>query len=138
MTGEKIFIDTSAFLGLYIADDDFHKQALQFLFSLSEKKVSFTTTNFVLDETYTFIRKRAGKKKAVEFRLFLEESIDTVRIVRITKVDEVAAWKFFQDLPGRGISFTDCTSFAVMKRLGLKEVFTFDRDFAKAGFKLFP
>lgn len=36
----------------------------------------------------------------------------------------------------QGISCTDCLSFAIMRRLGIKKVLGFDRRFAAAGFSL--
>jgi predicted nucleic acid-binding protein len=35
-------------------------------------------------------------------------------------------------------SFTDCTSFVVMRELRLKEALTTDRHFRQAGFQLLP
>ncbi len=35
-------------------------------------------------------------------------------------------------------SFTDCTSFAVMKQLGVNKAFAFDRNFSEAGFTRLP
>lgn len=135
---KSIFLDTSAFVGLYIENDDFHLQAIDFLTSLPAGQTQFVTTNFILDETYTFIRKDAGKSKALLFKLFLEENFDQVKVIRVLRTDEAKGWKYFSNLSGRGVSFTDSTSFAVMKRLDLNEVFTFDRDFRKAGFKILP
>ena len=38
---------------------------------------------------------------------------------------------------GQGdLSFTDCVSFAVMKRLGIGRAAAFDRHFSRAGFKM--
>jgi predicted nucleic acid-binding protein len=35
-------------------------------------------------------------------------------------------------------SFTDCTSFALMRELSVSEAFTFDRHFREAGLLAFP
>ncbi len=35
-------------------------------------------------------------------------------------------------------SFTDCTSFVIMRQLEVKEAFAFDRNFAEAGFTKLP
>ncbi|MBI2933751.1 MAG: hypothetical protein HYY16_19075 [Planctomycetes bacterium] len=49
-----------------------------------------------------------------------------------------AAWKLFKRYDDQVFSFTDCTSFAVMNKLGLKEAFTFDDGFRKVGFATLP
>lgn len=118
--------------------DEFYPQARDFWDELRQEKIPILTTNFVLDETYTLIRSRLGKAAACRFHDDLFSSYGFSGTERVTLADEEEAWKLFRELPGRGISFTDCTSFAVMKRLGLKEAFTFDRDFEKAGFRLLP
>lgn len=38
----------------------------------------------------------------------------------------------------RDVSLTDAVSFEVMRREGLKEAFTFDRDFERAGYRPMP
>ena len=57
---------------------------------------------------------------------------------RVTAIDEKRAWRLFRKVEGRGISMIDCTSFILMKRLGIKEVFAFDEDFKKLGFTTCP
>ncbi len=45
-----------------------------------------------------------------------------------------AAWQLFVRYHDHVFSFTDCTSFALMRAMSLEEAFTFDRgDFATAG-----
>lgn len=132
-----IFIDASAFIALYLKIDKFHFQATSFLTALPED-VSFITSNFILDEVYTFLRTRKGKEIAVDFAEFLAQNAETVKVNRVTLEDEKAAFGLFKELDFSELSFTDCVSFAQMKRLRLKEVFTFDKHFAKAGFKVLP
>lgn len=133
----NIFIETSAFIALYLKGDDFHSKATSFLKSLKEKTI-FITSNFVLDEVYTFLRANKGKNVAVNFAEFLAQSAEVVKLRRISLEDEKEAFGYFKKFDFSGLSFTDCTSFALMKKLEIKEVFTFDQHFAKAGFKVLP
>ena len=49
------------------------------------------------------------------------------------------AWDAFQMYNvDKTWSFTDCTSFAVMKNMGLTEVFAFDHHFEQMGFIRLP
>ena len=51
----------------------------------------------------------------------------------------VAAWELFVRYADQRFSFTDCTSFALMRAIGIAEAFTFDRrDYAAAGFGVLP
>ena len=132
----QVFIDSSAFVALYLQDDDFHKKAVGVLKKLQQEEKGLFTSNFILDEVYTFIRAKRGKMVAVDFTHFLAENVDVVRVNRITIQDEQKALYYFSSLDGKGVSFTDCTSFALMKRMGIQEALTFDSDFKKAGFTI--
>jgi len=45
-----------------------------------------------------------------------------------------AAWDTLVKYDDKVLSFTDCTSFALMWQMGLTEVLTLDADFAQVGF----
>ena len=49
---------------------------------------------------------------------------------------EQLAFELFRKYSDKKLSFTDCTSFALMKKLGIKRAFTFDDNFAKVGFEI--
>ena len=135
---KTVFLDTSALKALFDFSDEFHIKAAKYLDQVKKEKLKMITSNFILDEAYTLIRARMGKKAALQFRQDLINSISVLKVLRITIKDEKKAWGYFTKLPGRGVSFTDCSSFALMKRLNLKKAFAFDQDFTKAGFKALP
>ena len=51
---KEIFIDTSALIAMRVEDDINHKKAQQFLSVIREKRLRLHTTNFILDEVYTY------------------------------------------------------------------------------------
>lgn len=90
------------------------------------------TSDYVLDESYTIIRLRAGHAIAVEFG----EAVRTSRVLRIESVTPQIlnrAWVIFKTFSDKTFSFTDCTSFALMEELGLSTVFTVDEHFRQYG-----
>lgn len=136
MISESVFVDSSWFKALLDVRDDFHTDALQQFGKFREKNIFLVTSNFIVDETLTLIRVKSGLETALKFRDKLLEMSDVLKVVRILPQDEKMAWRWFPENWSK-LSFTDCTSFAVMKRLELKEAAAFDRHFTQAGFKVF-
>ncbi len=132
---DTIFIDTGFFKALVDGEDDFNRQAKKIWQKLEEEKTDLVTSNYVIDETLTVIRIKCGLKKALKFRDLLAENSQILKIIRVTVADEAGAWQWFIK-NWRKLSFTDCVSFAVMKRLGLRRVVAFDEHFQRAGFKV--
>lgn len=91
------------------------------------------TTNFVLDETYTGLLTRVGHFAAVDFGERIR-STRIMHIVHITEELEEEAWKLFKQYTDKDFSFTDCTSFVVMRQFNLTEAFTNDHHFVQMGF----
>jgi len=125
---EPVFADTSAWFAIKDADDANHILALDFI----QQHPLLITTNFVIDETITLVRSHLGHRDAVDIgeRLWRGEM---ATVVWVTREDEQAAWELFKRYDDKKFSFTDCTSFVVMRRLGLLYAFTFDEDFEQTG-----
>ena len=132
-----IFVDTGAFVALEDADDEHHEAALGFQASFVPRTTRFVTTNFVLDETYTWLRMNIGHANAVAFGRRAQDSA-LLRVQYISEEIERQAWQIFCRYDDKGFSYTDCTSFAVMQLLGLDTAFAFDQHFRQFGFVCLP
>lgn len=135
MTSTNVFVDTSWYKALVDIHDDFHKIALDQSKKLILQESHFITTNYIVDETLTLLRVRRSLEVSLKFRNLLVDMNAITKIYRILPQDEVKAWDWFPKNWSK-LSFTDCTSFAVMQRLELKDVATFDDHFARAGFNM--
>jgi hypothetical protein len=128
-----IFVDTSAWVPLYDASERYHAEASAFWESLRRDRVPLVSTFDIFDETLTVIRSRAGFAAALQFG---EAFLDSRVLLRL-EVDAALrqeAWNLFKQYRDKPLSFTDCTSFAVLRRKGLRHVFSFDEDFRRLGF----
>lgn len=128
-----IFVDTSAWVALHVRTDYFHDQAADFWNRLRRGSVPLVSTFDVFGETLTVIRSRAGLAHALEFgEAFLESRI----LLREEVGAELrrSAWELFKQYRDKPLSFTDCTSLALLKKRGLRHVFSFDEDFRRLGF----
>jgi len=95
------------------------------------------TSNFVMAETVTLCMRRLGHRVAVMLGDTLLYS-RTIDLVRLTPEDEQAAWSLFKERSDKQYSFTDCTSFVIMRRHGLATALALDEDFAHEGFEVLP
>ena len=94
---------------------------------------SLVTSNLVIGETWSFLRRRQGHEGAM---LWFERVRETARVAleRVTPEIEDEAWSWLRVHDERPYSFVDATSFALMRRLRIREALAFDGDFAAAGF----
>ena len=126
----KLFVDTGAFIALLDADDENHKAAAAFYRNSKEKGARFVTTNFVVSETMNYLRARISHDIAVLFRENLKKS-GFNEIIIVTSSIEEAAFALFKRYADKDFSFTDCTSFSIMRSLKLKTAFAFDKHFGQ-------
>ncbi|HHV61663.1 MAG TPA: type II toxin-antitoxin system VapC family toxin [Firmicutes bacterium] len=136
-----IFVDTSALVAMADRSDYYHVPAADYLRSLTIAAGGLVITeyvlDYVLDETFTRLRLTIGHSPAAAFG----NAIMTSNLYTVVNVDARIfrlAWGWFKKYDDKDFSFTDCTSFVVMKALKLEKAFTFDRHFAQAGFACCP
>ncbi|MDE1820628.1 MAG: type II toxin-antitoxin system VapC family toxin [Euryarchaeota archaeon] len=133
-----IFVDTSAWLALADSHDRDHSAAQAFAQRLSRGEFGKqVTTNYILTETLTIVRRRLGHTVALNLSENLAKS-EVVRTFWIEPVHHREAIRLMADHRDKEWSVTDCSSFVVMHALQIQDAFTFDRDFARAGFTAVP
>lgn len=132
---EKTFVDTSGWVSLFVEKDKNHKKAVAILERLKSLNSSIYTSDYVIDETITTISSRGNHKQSV----IAGEALFTSEIIKIVYVSPKyikTAWKFYQKYKDKKFSFTDVTSFVIIKELNINKAFAFDDDFAKAGVEI--
>jgi predicted nucleic acid-binding protein len=126
-----IFVDTSFWAALRNRRDAHHEEAVELLRRHADRRL--TTTNHVRGETWTYLRRRAGHRAAVDFLEAIEQS-PRVQLIMVSEALEDEALRWLRRHDEREYSFVDATSFAVMRSLRLLEALAFDGDFSAAGF----
>lgn len=90
------------------------------------------TTDYVVDETLTLLRARNENQRAIAFGRSVLEG-QGANVVPISDLDLAKSWEIFKKYSDKEWSFTDCTSFVVMERLGIQKAFAFDDHFRQFG-----
>jgi len=136
-----IFVDTGAWVALAFANDENHKSALLLQQQLAKQKIRLVTSDYILDETYTFILYKAGYDAALRFHDGIEIMLagGILQLIQVAESIQRSAWTVFERFNmDKEWSFTDCTSKVVIEQIGLTDVFTFDDHFGQMGFVRLP
>lgn len=124
------FVDTSFWVALRFARDERHPAARRVW---EDGPGPLVTTDLVLGETWTFLRRRAGHRRALE-TIDAANRLSTLTIRHVDDDLAAEAWRWLRRHDERAYSFVDATSYALMRRLRVREALAFDGDFAAAGF----
>ncbi|OFW75602.1 MAG: ribonuclease [Actinobacteria bacterium RBG_16_68_12] len=125
------FVDTSFWIAEAIARDGRHADAVALADRL--RGAPAFTSNFVVGEAWTLLTHRLGHFHAVRWLDRLRTEV-VIRVERIEAELEAEAWEWLRTHDERPYSFVDATSFALMRKLRIREALAFDGDFAAAGF----
>jgi len=127
-----IFVDPSAFLAIENRLDAHRSRALSLRNAWLKKGQNLVTSDYVLDESYTIIRLRAGHPVVVQFGETIWNS-QLLRTIYVTPEIIEDAWRLFKAYADHDFSFTDCITFSLMERLSIPAAFTFDSHFKEYG-----
>ncbi len=129
------FVDTSALYAVFDRRDAGHARAARVWEELSSSDVPLHASSYVLVETTALLQNRLGVR-AVD-ALYAH----VVPWLHVTWVDDSLHARGVDSLLAaarRDLSLVDCTSFALMRQLGLRRVFSLDAHFHDQGFEVEP
>ena len=127
---KPVFLDTIGLIALWDVADQWHSAAEETFGRLVSERVTLITTTFVLLECGNAAARRPYRLAVNELRELLENRNE---LVTPTAEDWRLAWEIYRRGEAGDSGIVDCTSFVVMRRLGLTEAFTNDRHFTAAG-----
>jgi len=127
-----LLFDTGAVVALLNRRDQWHREALNRLRQVEERRHRLLLTNFVVGEVYALLLSRLGDHAA---RRWLREN--DIAVERVTEQDERRAKGILLRFTDKDFSYVDATSFSLMERLGISSAFAFDRHFAQYGLAVF-
>ncbi|MBI4826735.1 MAG: PIN domain-containing protein [Nitrospirae bacterium] len=131
----RIFIDTSAFFALLDSDDANHKKAKNVWDTVLGPENVLVTSNYILVESFALIQHRLGMGAVSAFQ---EDILPVINIEWINSGVHRSGVSALLAASRRKLSFVDCTSFEVLRNLGIKTVFAFDAHFKEQGFSCIP
>lgn len=126
---KQVFADTSFYIALVNPADENHDQAIR----LSQEWRRSVTSEFVLLEVGNALSKVRSRGKFVAFLKALRAN-PNARIVPVSKELLDAGFEFYSQRMDKDWSLTDCISFIIMDRRGLRDALTADHHFEQAGF----
>lgn len=133
----RVFVDTSGWYALIDRRDDEHVRTGSFVREWLRSGGRLVSSDYVLDESFTLARARSGPRAAFQLMDLLERTAAVdLEWVGSERFDRAAA--MFRRYDDQAFSFTDCTSFVVMRELELTKALTSDEHFRIAGFELVP
>jgi predicted nucleic acid-binding protein len=124
------FADTSYWVAFHRRRETHHEQARALWLADAGPVV---TSELILGETWTFLRRRESHGVAVQF-LDLIEASPRVGVLGVDAETVGRAWQWLRRRDERVYSFVDATSFELMRSSKIREVLAFDDDFTAAGF----
>lgn len=131
-----VLIDTGAFLALANSRDTHHSAAFECLKSIAKYRLPIFISLPTIYESFRRILFDLGQQSA---RRFLDQVLDGSDNLKRTIIeDEHEARKLIQRYAALQLTLTDAANMALMIRLEIAVVFSFDRHFLQAGFIRIP
>ena len=130
---KTILVDTDAFVALYNKEDANHKIAHKISTSIVENKIQPLISIFSYSESITVISQKVSHEHAVTY--IEDVNKGSAHLVEAIPNLVREGEDIFRKQTSKNVYFTDCFNMAIMEDYGIKEIFSFDEDYRKNGFK---
>lgn len=123
----QYFMDSNVLIGAFNPRDQYHVKASKLVEQIDEGGLGqVIVSDYVFDETLTFVRRRSGYEKSLEV-LDSILSAEHLQIIKATEHDVQAAILLFEKY--RSLSFTDAVIVAMMFSRDADNLISFDSGF---------
>ena len=132
--GNALFADTGYWIALMDSEDPLNQKALQA--EEDYKLQQIITSEWVLAELLNGVARR-GQLRRHQVLLTISGILNAQNVV-VVPASTRSFWsavELYEQYLGQRWSLIDCTSFVIMKDLGIQDALAHDRDFAAAGFR---
>ena len=130
---KQVFVDAGALFAYAAPSDQNHEKARAIMHIARSRGWRLHTVNTVLFETYALVRVKVADGEAAAHRLLADVEAGFCHVEKAQRVDEIRAEDLVESRPDLPNSFADALTFAVMDRLGIREVISFDRRIQEYG-----
>lgn len=136
----EVLVDTTAWIALFDRNQQYHSLVSITYKSLTTQGCKLITSDYVIDELLTNIRKYFDCKRTRTTYELLELAVanNELSIIQTDKPlfdqTKIAFFKYFD----QGLSFTDTSLYILAKNREIKQIFTLDSDFAQIGLVTVP
>lgn len=127
----SVFVDTSALIALLDRDDPEHGRMSAAWLAGPGSGEGLLTSNYVVLESCAVAQRRFGMAAV---RVLLDEILPLVHVEWIQENDHAVGATALLAAGRRHLSLVDCVSFAVMRRLRVRQCLATDPHFAEQGF----
>lgn len=133
--GERVFVDTGAWVALAITRDPLHERARETWTSLLEAGARLATSVPVLLETFTYLDRKGSRALAEAWWTSLA-GVPRLDRLECGAADLETAMAELSRRDFHRLGLVDATSFVLMRRHRIRVAFAFDTHFAVAGMRL--
>jgi predicted nucleic acid-binding protein len=133
--GEAVLVDSGAWIALALSRGPLHQQAREQWDLLQAAGAKLHTCVPIVIETFTFLDRNANRDVALAWKQSIYKP-GTLKVLPCELRDLEQSWEYFRRADLHKLSAVDATSFAIMKRAGIRLAYTFDHHFAVVGFRL--
>jgi len=121
----RLLVDANIFLELALGQTR-SSECKSFLEKVASGRVKAATTDFILDSVEIVMEDRAAPAAAIE-KFF--SSLTLYKGLLVHSLGIKGRISAAEEMESNGLSFDDSTSVAAMRRLGIKEIVSFDHHF---------
>lgn len=133
--GQRVFVDTGAWIALALTRDPLHPRAADAWAELAGSGARLHTSVSIVVETFSFLDRNTTRTTALSWKDSLKV-VPRLRVLSSTSRDLEQAWKYFERSDLHKPSAVDALSFVLMTQRDIRIAFAFDSHFATAGFRM--